>query len=70
LLPFKLNFIAHQDAADYGLAWLIHPTLTTELEGLPGSILPAIATALVPIHSITWKTAQRLFNRLAATSVE
>jgi hypothetical protein len=37
---------------------MIHPTLTTELEGLQDSILPTIATALVPIHSIAWKTAQ------------
>jgi hypothetical protein len=33
-------------------------------------MLPAIAAALVPIHSIAWKTAQRLFNRLAATGFE
>jgi hypothetical protein len=52
------------------LVWLIHPTPTTELEGQHDSILPAIAAALVPIHSIAWKAAQRLFNRLAATGVE
>ena len=49
---------------------MIHPTPTAELEDLQDSILPAIAAALVPIHSIAWKTAQRLFNRLAATGVE
>jgi hypothetical protein len=49
---------------------MIHPIPTTELEGLKDSIMPAIAAALVPIHSIAWKTAQRLFNRLAATGVE
>ena len=39
---------------------MIHPTPTptTELEGQQDSILPAIATALVPIHSIAWQTAQ------------
>jgi hypothetical protein len=38
---------------------MIHPIPTTELEGLKDSIMPAIAAALVPIHSIAWKTAQR-----------
>jgi hypothetical protein len=37
---------------------MIHPTPTTELEDLQDSILPAIAAALVTIHSIAWKTAQ------------
>jgi hypothetical protein len=37
---------------------MIHPNQTTELEGLQDSIMPAIAAALVPIHSIAWKTAQ------------
>ena len=37
---------------------MIHPTPTTELEDLQDSILPTIAAALVPIHSIAWKTAQ------------
>ena len=47
----------HQYAADSELVWLIHPTPTTELEDQQDSILPAIATALVPIHSMAWKTA-------------
>jgi hypothetical protein len=72
LLPFKLNSnqINHQDAADSALVRLIHQTQTTELEDQQDSNLPAIAAALVPIHSMAWKTAQRLFNRLAATGVE
>jgi hypothetical protein len=37
---------------------MIYPTLTTELADLQASILPAITTALVPIHSIAWKAAQ------------
>jgi hypothetical protein len=49
---------------------MIRPTLTTELEDQQYSILPDTATALVPIHSMAWKTAQRLFNRLAAAGVE
>jgi hypothetical protein len=40
------------------LAWLIHRTPTTELEDQQDSILPATKTALVPIHSIAWITAQ------------
>ena len=40
------------------MVWLIPPTPTTELEDSQDSILPAIAAALVPIHSIAWKTAQ------------
>jgi hypothetical protein len=50
--------MGHQDAADSALVRLIHQTPTTELEDQLDSILPAIATALVPIHSIAWKTAQ------------
>jgi hypothetical protein len=38
--------------------WMIHPTSTTELENQQDSILSAISAALVPIHSIAWKTAQ------------
>jgi hypothetical protein len=37
---------------------MIHPTPTTELEDQQDSMLPDISTALVPIHSIAWKTAQ------------
>jgi len=37
---------------------MFHRTPTTELEDLQDSILPAIETALVPTHSIAWKTAQ------------
>jgi len=40
------------------LVWMIHPTPTPELEDQQDSILPAITAALVPIHSIAWKTAQ------------
>jgi hypothetical protein len=49
---------------------MIHQTPTTELEDQQDSMLSDIGTALVPIHSIAWQTAQRLFNRLAATGVE
>ena len=45
-------------------------TPTTELEDLQDLILPAITAALVTTTSIAWKTAQRLFNRLAATDAE
>jgi len=62
--------MSHQNAADNSLVRLIHPAPTTELEDQQDSISPAITAALVPIHSIAWKTAQRLFNRLAATGVE
>jgi hypothetical protein len=37
---------------------MIHLTLTTELEDQQDSILSEAAAALVPIHSIAWKTAQ------------
>jgi len=47
--------MSHQDAADGVLAWLIRLTLTTELEDLQDSILPAITAALVPIHSMLGK---------------
>jgi hypothetical protein len=47
------------------LVWLIHPTPTTELEDQQDSILPDIETALVPMTTTAWKTAQRLFNWLA-----
>ena len=50
--------MCHQDAADNPLFWMIHPTPTTELEGQQDSMLPEIETALVPIHSMAWKTAQ------------
>jgi len=52
------------------LVWLIHPTPTTELEDQQDSILPDIETALVPMTTTAWKTAQRLFNRLAAAGAE
>jgi hypothetical protein len=45
-------------------------TRTTALEDQQDSILLAITADLVPIHLIAWQTAQRLFNRLAATGVE
>jgi hypothetical protein len=44
---------------------MIHPTPTTELEDQQDSILPDIETALVPMTTTAWKTAQRLFNWLA-----
>ena len=37
---------------------MIHRTQTTELEDQQDSTMPALAAALVPIHSIAWKTAQ------------
>jgi hypothetical protein len=37
---------------------MIHPTPTTELEAQQDSILPDIETALVPITTTAWKTAQ------------
>ena len=37
---------------------MIHSTPTTALEDQQDSTLPAMAAALVPIHSIAWKTAQ------------
>jgi hypothetical protein len=49
---------------------MILQTPTTELEDSQDSMLPDIATALVPITTTAWKAAQRLFNRLAATGVE
>jgi len=62
--------MSHQDAADHELVWMIHPTPATELEDLQGSLLSDSATALVPMTTTAWKTAQRLFNRLAVTGVE
>jgi len=50
--------MSHQNAAGNTVARLIHLTPTTELEDQPNAILPAIATALVPIHSMAWKSAQ------------
>ena len=62
--------MSHQNAGDNELVWMFHRTRTTALEDLKDSIWPNIATALVPITTVAWKTAQRLFNRLAATGVE
>jgi hypothetical protein len=50
--------MSHQDAADSVLAWMIRLTPTTELVDSQDSILPAIATALIPITTTVWKTAQ------------
>jgi predicted ATPase len=44
---------------------MFHQTRTTALEDPQNSMLPDIATALVPITTTAWKTAQRLFKRLA-----
>jgi hypothetical protein len=44
---------------------MFHQTRTTGLENQQDSMLPDIATALVPITTTAWKTAQRLFKRLA-----
>jgi len=37
---------------------MIHPTSTTALEDPQDSMLPDISTALVPITTAAWKTAQ------------
>jgi hypothetical protein len=37
---------------------MFHQTRTTALEDLKDSMLPNIATALVPITTVAWKTAQ------------
>jgi hypothetical protein len=39
---------------------MFHWTITTGLENPQDSMLPDIATALVPINSTAWKTAQHL----------
>jgi len=47
--------MGHQDAADSVLAWMIHLTPTTELEGQQASILPAIKTALATTTQLLGK---------------
>jgi hypothetical protein len=42
------------------LVWMFHRTRTTALEDLKDSMRSDIATALVPINSTAWKTAQHL----------
>ena len=50
--------MGHQDAADNELVWMFHLTPTTALEDPQDSMLPDISTALVPITTAAWKTAQ------------
>jgi hypothetical protein len=50
--------MSHQNAADTESVCMFHRTRTTALEDQQGSILPAIATALVPITTTAWKAAQ------------
>jgi hypothetical protein len=50
--------MSHQDAGDNELVWMLHRTRTTGLEDPQDSMLPDIATALVPITTTAWKTAQ------------
>jgi hypothetical protein len=57
-LPSNWTQINHQDAADNEYIGMFYRTRTTGLENLQDSMLPDIATALVPINSTAWKTAQ------------
>jgi hypothetical protein len=50
--------MSHQDAGDNELVWMLHRTRTTGLEDPQDSMLPDIATALVPITTTAWKAAQ------------
>jgi hypothetical protein len=55
--------MSHQDAGDNELVWMLHRTRTTGLEDPQDSMLPDIATALVPITATAWKAAQLRFMR-------
>jgi hypothetical protein len=50
--------MSHQDAGDNELVWMFHWTRTTALEDQQDSIFFDTATALVPITTAAWKTAQ------------
>jgi hypothetical protein len=50
--------MSHQNVGDNDLVCMFHRTRTTGLENPQDSILSDVATALVPITTAAWKTAQ------------